>query len=260
MSLRSANLMTRILAATAAVLLLFALAQFAGLGSGYRWAPAGAAQPDGDNGNSAQLQLSRNAFELPPLMVFNEIADRPLFNDDRQPTPLDGLAETDEDDEPDVPLVPLNVVLTGTIVTPDLAVAMVRDARGQSTSLRVGMPLEDDQAGWTLVEVKPHGAIFRNSANESAELELQTAGTAQNPVTRTAPPRRQAVDPRQATRPGAAARPDPDELAKRIEERRQQMREEAERIREGAADGKDNDDAEQIQPHAASRGQAPQKR
>lgn len=260
MSLHSANLVTRVLAATAAVLLLFALAQFAGLGSGYRWAPAGAVQPDGDDNRATQLQLSRNAFELPALMVFNDIADRPLFNDDRQPAPLDGLAEEDEDDEPEVPLVPLNVVLTGTIVTPDLAVAMVRDARGQSTSLRVGMPLEDDQAGWTLIEVKPHGAIFRNSANESAELELQTAGTAENPVTRTAQPRRQAVNPRQAQRPGDAARPDPDELAKRIEERRRQMREEAERIRKGAAEDDDDDGAEQIQPHAASGGRAPQKR
>lgn len=247
MSLRSANLLTRSLAIAAAILLLVVLAQFVGFGAGYRWAPDSALAEGSDDDRAVALQLSRNAFELPPLHVFNEIADRPLFNEDRLPTPLDdALAEAGEE-EPEVPVVPLNVVLTGTIVTPQLAVAMVRDARGQSTSLRVGMPLEDDQAGWTLVEVRPHSATFRSAANESAELELQTAGTAGNPVTRTAQPPRQAA----ARPPARGVRPTPDELAKRIEERRQQMREEAERIREGVED----DDAKPTQPPAASRGQ-----
>ena len=74
------------------------------------------------------------------------------------------------------PQNPLNITLTGIVSTSSVKIAMVQDkARNQSVALKVGMPLEGDQASWTLVEVKPRSVVFRSAANEKTEVELETS-------------------------------------------------------------------------------------
>lgn len=240
MNVRTARLTTNVLVGICAVLCLSAVLQYAGVGRGYRWlveAP--------DAGSRAALgKIDREPFKLPPENSFAAIEARPLFNDDRKPTPAEDSEALAGDA---APATPLNVTLTGVIVTPEVRIALVRDnARNQSVALKVGMPLEGDQAGWILTAVKPRSAVFKSAGNEESEIELETAAA---PGNRQVPGRRGKPPANQPKRPASRAngflpktalkkespKSKPD-LAKRIEERRRELRENAERLRKQRAE------------------------
>lgn len=226
MDVKLARLLTLGLGSACGVLVVTALIQLAGYGRGYGWLPA-------DTAESAELagEIDRTPIKIPPLASYVEVESRPLFNDDRKPTPVSEEGPVVEGPPP----APLNVTLTGVVLvretdtTPELKVAMVRDnLRNETMALKVGMPLGGDQAGWTLVELAPRLATFRNVSDETVEIELNpAAGTApaQPASGRPAPPRPNMPPPDKNADPAAS------DLARRIEERRRQMREQAERLR-----------------------------
>jgi general secretion pathway protein N len=237
-NVRSRHLVTNGLIGVCAVLCLAAVVQYAGFGRGYRWlveAPDAAGVPPVG-------KIDREPFKLPPATEFAAIEQRPLFNDDRKPTPIDATAEAAADAPPEKPL---NVTLTGVIVTPGVHIALVRDnARNQSMALKVGMPLEGDQASWVLTEVKARSAVFTSASNEESEIELETAAAPARPGrTPSRPPARRSASggflPHTvASKAAQPARNDRSDLAKRIEERRKKMREDAERLRKQRAGAK----------------------
>ena len=105
-------------------------------------------------------------------------------------------------------------------------------------ALKVGMPLEGDQASWTLVEVKPRSAVFKSAANDRSEVELETsvAPPAEGPRRRARRARARHRTARAAARRRTIRSPTPasrssGDLSKRIEDRRRQMREDAEKLR-----------------------------
>ncbi|HEY6892649.1 MAG TPA: hypothetical protein VI258_00670 [Rhodanobacteraceae bacterium] len=228
MNVRIARLTTTVLAGTCGFLLFTALLQYAGVGRGYRWAADDPASEPPLPGAGA---IDEKPLKLPPANAFAEVQMHPLFNEDRKPTPIDAS----EGDDSAAPQSPLNIALTGIISTPSVKIAMVQDkARNQSVALKVGMPLEGDQASWTLVEVKPRSVVFRSAANERTEVELETA-VAQPPKA-PAPRSARTGSPANNARGNTASakdskKSDSGDLAKRIEDRRRQMREDAEKLR-----------------------------
>ncbi|MEO7013173.1 MAG: hypothetical protein ABI127_02615 [Dokdonella sp.] len=225
MDIRTARMLTLVLAAICGLLVLVAMVQLAGYGRGYGWLPA-----DPSTDQSLNAEVDQTPLKIPPMSSFAEVESRPLFNEDRKPTPLGDDAPQAEGPPP----VPLNVTLTGVIIVrksdtrPELRIAMVRDnMRNESLALKVGMPLSGDQAGWTLESVEARLATFRSANDEKAEIELTTAATPAR-----APPPPQPPNARPAVPvPQKQANEAESDLAKRIEERRRQMREEAERLR-----------------------------
>jgi general secretion pathway protein N len=234
MNIRIARLTTNILGGICAALLLVAVLQYAGFGRGYSWS----AGEGGVESGALPGAIDKQALQMPPASAFAAVDEHPLFNEDRLPTPVDAAGSADTP-----PPSPLNVALTGVILDEEnhVRVAMLQDkARNQAVALRVGMPLEGEQASWTLVEVKPRLVVFRNAANESAEVELETA---LKPSAAGAPGGAgRGGKPSAPARPGAAAPKKAadasSDLARRIEERRKQMREDAERLRNGAKPAK----------------------
>ena len=228
MDVRVARMMTFVLAGICGLLLLTALIQLAGYGRGYGWLP-----PETDTAALDVGSIDRNPFRIPAFSTFSEVERRPLFNEDRKPTPVSEGEVAEEGPPP----TPLNVTLTGVILvrksetTPELRIAMVRDnLRNESVALKVGMPLSGDQAGWTLVALEPRKATFKNANDESKEIELQpAAGAPQAPAVQR--PAQVAPAKPGAVAPANAENAQESDLAKRIEERRRQMREEAERLR-----------------------------
>ena len=230
MNVRTARLATQALAGICGGLLLLAVLQYAGVGRGYGWSSEAAGEVD----RAMSGRIDNTPVQLPPESAFAAISRHPLFNDDREPTPVDATASGEEEAPP---LSPLSVILTGVILDRDVKIAMLQDlTRNQPVALRVGMPLEGDQSSWTLVDVKARGAVFRNAANETTEVELQTS------VAQPQPPQRgrsvnTPANPRTAQPPAQNQDANAD-LAKRIEERRRKMREDAERLRGDAAQPK----------------------
>jgi general secretion pathway protein N len=219
-NIHAARLTTRTLAGICGGLLLLAIVQYAGLGRGYDWPEAG-----DEPGDLAVGQVDRETFRMPPAATFAEVERRPLFNPDRKPTPVGEAAAEGDGAEEAPPASPLNVALTGIIISgdsqPETRIALIHDnARNQSLALRVGMPLEGGQGGWTLTEIHERSVVFTSLADERSEVELEAG----------APPPRAGTRPR--GRGAAAGKPDEkSDLAERIEQRRQQMRERAEQLR-----------------------------
>lgn len=245
---QTARLLTLGLGTTCGVLLLLAGAQQLGVGRGYHWAAPGGAAPD-ELPSVASIQ--GEAASLGPASQYAEVSARPLFNEDRKPTPPDAA----DGDKAEIPKVPLNVTLTGVIITPQVKLAMLRDnAKGEALSLREGMPLPGDQAVWTVAEIQPRKVVFRGGNDETSELPLDVAAVTPAASTpRAAPP----PPPPAATPPGSApvtvdpaagnAPPPMDraaELQRRIEERRREMREQAERLRQQQQANPQNQESE----------------
>jgi len=233
MNMHGVKLSTVILAGICGVLLLLAFVMEAGFGRGYRWLV-----PD-DSAALAAAGIDREPFKLPPESAYAATDARPIFNEDRKPTP----EAPDANVEPPPPSVPLNISLTGIVLTPQLHMALIQDKSKNTTiALREGMPMPGDQGGWTLTEIKKRSAIFKETAGDEVEVELSTAVASQKPSTPPGKPgSRQAAAGTGGAKPpppstpaasGGAGNPQAaEQLQRRIEERRKQMRDEAERIK-----------------------------
>lgn len=233
MNARTARLITLSLAGACGVMALAGVLAWMGAGRGYGWLPEAEAPPVTGVG-----RIDTEAVVMPPDSEFAEVRQRPIFNEDRKPTPI-----VEEVKPPDAPTAPLNITLTGIVMTPDLKLAMVRDnTKNEAVSLRVGMPLPGEQQGWTLAEIRARSVVFRNPQDETSEVELEVApGLTVPPSARAVPPPPPPPGAAPAPPPGGnvpanvPGQPPPDraaELQRRIEERRREMREQAEKLRE----------------------------
>jgi general secretion pathway protein N len=227
------KVLTTILASACGVLFVLAVAMQFGLGRGYHWNDAELNAGDNANGSA----IDRDPFQLPPQSDFAAISQRPLFNDDRKP-----VKDEATDSTPDTPPSPLNISLTGTLLVgkPESRMAMVREnGKAQTIALKEGMPLPGDQGTWTLSQVKNRSAIFKSTAGEEVEVELAVASAGQKPgpQSRTGGAGTSAAAAAAAANRAANALPtgpvstQSEELQRRIEERRKQMREAAERMK-----------------------------
>lgn len=233
----NAHLQSRLSLGLIAACVLFALLVFAfwmHVGRGYSWLPPNAeATPTLPKAG----ELKSKPFSMPGFGIFAEITQRPLFAADRKPIPPDAAGA--EPEKPEPPPVPLQVALTGVIITPELKLAMLHDnTTNQSVSLREGMPLPGNQSGWTLVEIHPRKVVFTDTEEQTQEVELTVAGQSGGPQ----PPQRRTA-PGQARGANAAANPKNDEqqtaaeqLRARIEERRRELREKAAQARQKQAE------------------------
>lgn len=224
------RLPTYLLAAFAGWCLMVAIAAFAGLGARYGLHPDDASRVP----PLPQVDLTRARSPLEPMDAYAVIGERPLFNADRRPLPPPASDTAEPDAAP--PPAPLDVVLTSVVMSGEFKVAIVLDNKAQRTqSVRLGSSLEGDQAGWKLVELAARKAVFEGPTGRS-ELDLRVFdGTGgQAPTALAAPAVAAAEDgskPEAAPAEGEAQTPESraELIRKRIEERRRQMREEAER-------------------------------
>lgn len=228
---------TLVLGGLCGLFAFIALLQTLGVGAGYRLLDDQATTLDED----LTKPMQQVEFKLPDFAEYNEIAARPLFTNDRKPRPIDATATAATGDTP--PPKALNATLLGVLIDPDKQVAILRDNES-STVIRVrqGMPLPGELAGWTLQELSPRKAIFDGGAQQgTAELKLDMAKAptgapaAPPPPPGMAPPGSAQPPPQ----PGTTMSPQPlpaneaaqqAEVQRIIEQRRAQMRAEAEKM------------------------------
>lgn len=195
--------------------------------------------------------LKQSQHGLPPYESYGEIAKRPLFTSNRQPMPDAPAAPA----SPPAPPVALNVALSGVVTGRRGDVAIVIDKSNNRTlQMRIADPLPGEQGAWRLERISAREVVFDGGAQGKAVVKLDpaegAAAAAPAPPPPVAPtPMAPAVDPNQAaaaapaavqpsTTPNVAAGTpvnsmDPAareaEIRRIIEERRAQMRAEAEK-------------------------------
>jgi general secretion pathway protein N len=154
------------------LLMLFAtLQKLLGIGTGYSLL-SGEELPI-----SADLMkpLVQSQESLGPEAEFLEINTSFLFTKDRVP-PQPPKPPGEGEAEKVVPPVPLNLQLTGVVITPDKRIAMLRATDGQATfRVHEGRPLPGERAGWTLKQVSNRSVMFDGGTNGEQELMLQPA-------------------------------------------------------------------------------------
>lgn len=199
-----------------------------------------------------EVNLEQAVSRLEGQGFYAEIADRPLFNFDRRPLPP--MRQQDTQVVEDAPPASFDLVLTSVLMSGDRQIAIVlHPPTGKSQSVQLGNELDSDLAGWRLVEIKPRSAIFEGpGGRKSVDMRVFDGTGGQPPTPVDVPPHMQASADgaegatdaqvlsanqaaQQAGSPGAAT--DTPEaraemIRRRIEERRRQMREEAERARQ----------------------------
>ena len=187
---------------------------------------------------------------LGPLTQYSEIGTRPLFSEDRRPQPFSLAPEGDESAPP-----AFDFVLTSVLITPTLKMAIVQpSAGGASTRIKLGNAA-DEQPAWRLTALNPRSAIFEGPDGQKT-LDLRVydgnggepptamhatgqpggnaASTLASPKPTTRPSIPQATPTPPPSTPNATAEPaiTPDAqiegIRRRIEERRAQLRQQAE--------------------------------
>jgi general secretion pathway protein N len=225
-----------VLGSTAAALGLLAGGLMAGVGTGYSLD-----EPDPSAGEgTTPLALAGEPVKLRPSADYAMILSRPLFNESRAPEIEEAAPEADA-----AATQPLDVKLTGVILTRGVQLALVTDpAKNETERVRIGQPLTGTRAGWTLVELKPRLAVFDGAGLGRTELELSIDTQGAAPVTPPAPPAvpNPAMPVAAAPQPAGSVPPPPaqapgqpasaEEIRRRIEERRRQLREEAQKMLE----------------------------
>ena len=228
MNLRASRGLTLTLAGIAALMLLLVVLFWVGVGRGYSWWPL-----DPLDSAAGKKKLANAQYRLGAWDTFADVNTRPLFNEDRRPTPpMPADAPVDAK-----PIPKLELVLSGVIITTKARLAMVKEkGKEKSMTVKEGGTLPGELAAWSLAEVKPRSAVFKNSAGESATVELIPVASSQKP---TPPPPPRTSNPPVAgappPQPGQAppmlpAPASPDaaaaaDLQQRIDARRQQIRE-----------------------------------
>ncbi|MCK7594581.1 hypothetical protein [Pseudomarimonas salicorniae] len=215
-------------------------------GLGGRWSlhPDAPVDPD----QIPEVSLVSGAGGVEGFDAYASIVQRPLFSEDRRPLP----ADASQGEEAPAPTdVPLNVIVTSIIITADRRIAIVTDPDSKrSQSVSVGAALEGDLSSWKLKELEPRRAVFEGPSGTST-MDLRVfdgqGGEPPTPIVQSAP----APAPTPASpggeegggeksetpgRPEGAVVVEADspearaeQIRRRIEERRRQMREEAER-------------------------------
>lgn len=235
MNLRVSRGLTLLLGGVCGFLLLLVVMFWFGVGRGYAWWPL-----DPADAAASKKNLANPQFRLGPWESFAEVNTRPLFNEDRKPTPpMPADAPANQQ-----PIKQLDVVLSGVIITPKVRMALVKEkGKEKAMTVKEGGAMPGEWSSWSLTEVKPRGAVFKNSAGESATVELIPVASSQKPTPPPPPhtPPPAAVAPAPGQPPVAAPAPPgqppqvpgqpgpaPDaatDLQQRIEARRQQIRE-----------------------------------
>lgn len=186
-------------------------------------------------------------WNMPPMSAFVQSSERPLFSETREPLKVDRSKQPGSmagGANAGAPQVPLNVTLGGVIMAPNLRLAMVTDnSTGKVVTLREGMPMPGDLGGWKLREIERAKVTFNGGESlGDTVVELRPFGS---PPPNMSNPNAMFGQMPQPQQPQMAASSDvfvppgmqdadaqsrAEEIRRKVEQRRQELREEAARL------------------------------
>lgn len=170
-------------------------------------------------------------LELGPANDYQIISDRPLFNESRRPEVVEVVEETPQQPEPvetEVADRP-DVRLTGVVLTPDRKfVTLTPNSGGDPVVTQIGMPLEAEFVGWTVDVVRARSVRLKSAKGERMNLELTVHDQMIEAPPEPEPIRQAAADELEEGAEGEERLTRAEEIRRRIAERREQLRLEAE--------------------------------
>ena len=172
--LASLSLYSRVMLGVCAALLLIILMEVLLLGG--ESGAAVTASNTQDQGSAAPGAVPQS-LQIPPVVAYREVTERPLFSDSRRPPPQDKAAANSA-----VRATQLvgKWKVTGIVVAGDSSFAHVEGIRDRKTvRLQLGAPLD----GWQLEEIHPDHLVF-NSADTTATLLLHDEDNPPSPPRR----------------------------------------------------------------------------
>jgi len=163
------NPLALVLASLAGGLLVIALV----LGVLWSFPPSA---PDSD----PEMDAADFALEVPelgasePIDVYAVIIERPVFNENRQPSVGDESSETGEDQFAEEVIDAPDFELGGIIITPSIRMVTLKD-KDQSQSLVAfeGQPLEGSYGSWQVSRIEPRQITLASGHGEEVQLKLE---------------------------------------------------------------------------------------
>lgn len=201
----------------------------AALGVGWTWSqPASSGAAPAVEETGPRPLLTAVSSDLGPASDYQEVVNRPVFNESRQPViAIEGEDEGIEitgDEVADAP----EVRLTGVVITPDQRfVTLTPNKEGDPMIASEGMALEGEYVGWSVTRIQPRQVTLEANNGRSLDIELVVHNQEIE-----APPEPEL--PADADEEGAegAENVEPmsraEEIRQRIQERREQLRQQAE--------------------------------
>ena len=183
-------------------------------------------------GGRAGLVKSPKSMALPPplpaaserigpLSDYPQAAQHPLFTQDRRPRAF--LAAGADAAVAGAGGGDLDFILTGTLITPSLRLAVLQpSAGGDAQRVREG-EVPEGAAGWRLIEVQPRRAVFEGSGGQMT-LDLRTFGAPGAPPSATPAEAGSNAAAQPPAGDDAATATSVEDIRRRIEERRAQLR------------------------------------
>jgi len=215
-----------VLASACGLLLLLSL----WLGWAWSW-PVSSGADDINNAGQAPEAMPRLDSELGQLSAYQVVNDRPVFDESRRPQiivdeeegPIE-LVGPEVADRPDVKL-------TGVVITPEAKIVMLTpNQKGEAVIVREGMPLEGEYVGWSVSGIGARKVTLKSTEGEALQIELAVHDAMIAEPPKPAP----ATDEGESEQGDAEPLSRADEIRKRIQERREQLRREAEQEEEDA--------------------------
>ncbi len=180
------------------------------------------------------------SLTMPPESAYEPLLQRPLFNPDRKPVEIADSGtqngEPGSDSVDNTPPQPLEVVLRGVILLPEHRIALLEDSKGKhSMRVREGEPLKGDLSEWKLDQLHPRSARFiQTRTGREEEVKLQVYGKplpASSSGKTTKKPAATGKRENNPSKKGSASGLDPEEIRRKVAERRARLRAEAARKR-----------------------------
>lgn len=195
----------------------------------WSWPVSSGTSPASESPVTVVETESAPGLELGPLSQYQVVNERPVFNASRQPS----LTVDDSGDEITIddagPAEMPAMRLTGVVITPDGRFATLSPAEGgDAVVAREGEPLDGDFVGWTVASIEPRAISMRSSEGDSLELELMVHDQVIAEPPKPEPPPEPDGEMAQDGGEDGQQLTRAEEIRRRIEERREQLRREAE--------------------------------
>jgi len=189
----------------------------------------------------ANIELPQMA-ENQPIETYSIITERPLFNETRLPVMTEmGDSGLLAEDEGESNLGAPEVELAGVVITPSLRMVTLR-RKDSDVSLVAfeGKPIEADFGSWQVSRIDARAATLKSASGEELQLEMKVHDERIEAPAPIEPPQKEeqasATSAEEERDSESAPLSRAEEIRQRIEERREELRREAEAAEQGGSE------------------------